>query len=320
MGKNNSINKHIKLPSMPSREPSLLAIIICFIIAAPLGMFMGFLRVRNEIRCKQHSDFNTYANIIGARYSVNIAEIAAKSGQSEATVIADLQAMIDKGYIKKGAYIDRKNNQLILDPSIIETEFVYTRPEPEVPRYKVEFSKPAEPKVEFKTKEEPVKSSVKNDPPAYNFIGNQEYEEKLRQIRDLDIAIDNEAVSERIDRIGHLTASIFQVVQEHPDRSDEVRKFMNYYLPTTFKLLKSYNLMEKQSYQGENIAASRKKIENILDSLVHAFEQQLDKLFHAEALDVDSDINVLETMMTSDGLIEPELSLNNFKRKSRMQQ
>ena len=79
---------------------------------------------------------------------------------------------------------------------------------------------------------------------------------------------------------------------------------MNYYLPTTLKLLKSYSLMEKQSYQGENIQAARKKIESILDTLIHAFEQQQDRLFRSEALDVESDISVLETMMASDGLLE----------------
>ena len=113
-------------------------------------------------------------------------------------------------------------------------------------------------------------------------------------------------MSARIDRIGGLTASIFTVVRQKPERADEVKKFMNYYLPTTFKLLKSYALMEKQSYQGENIIASRKKIEDILDSLITAFEQQQDRLFRTEALDVEADIQVLETMMAKDGLVTPK--------------
>ena len=75
---------------------------------------------------------------------------------------------------------------------------------------------------------------------------------------------------------------------------------------TTFKLLKSYSLMEKQSYQGENIVASRKKIEDILDSLITAFEQQQDRLFRTEAMDVEADIQVLETMMAKDGLVTPK--------------
>ena len=89
---------------------------------------------------------------------------------------------------------------------------------------------------------------------------------------------------------------------EKPEREQDVRKFMNYYLPTTLKLLKSYDMLEDQSYQGENIVASRKKIESVLDMLIEAYEKQLDRLFRNDALDIATDIDVLETMMAGDGL------------------
>ena len=89
---------------------------------------------------------------------------------------------------------------------------------------------------------------------------------------------------------------------DNPGREAEVRKFMNYYLPTTLKLLKSYDLMESQSCQGENIVASRRKIENVLDLLIEAYEKLLDRLFGNDALDIATDIDVLETMMAGDGL------------------
>ena len=69
------------------------------------------------------------------------------------------------------------------------------------------------------------------------------------------------------------------------------------------KLLESYNLMEDQSYQGKNIQIPRSRIEDVLDKLVMAAEAQQDKLFRAEAMDVDAEIDALETMMASDGLI-----------------
>lgn len=306
MGKRyNTTNRYIHLPKDPSDGPSLIAIIVCTCITPPLGGLMLFLRLRAAWKNRQHKDYRNYANIIGNRITVDVAEIASKSGKGKSIVTSDLQSMIDKGYLGKNAYIDRKQHLLILDPSIIESEFIHESAASEVKPEPARAPEKAEPKA----------PEPQAEPSAYNFTGNEEYARKLWEIRELDLAIDNEAVSERIDRIGHLTASIFQLVQEHPERTEEVRKFMNYYLPTTFKLLKSYSLMEKQTYQGENIQASRKKIEDILDTLVHAFEQKLDQLFHAEALDVDSDIRVLETMMTSDGLIEPELSLRSHARK-----
>ena len=125
----------------------------------------------------------------------------------------------------------------------------------------------------------------------------------LHKIRYLNDEIDDEAVSARIDRIERVTASILHTLEEHPERTEDARRFMNYYLPSTMKLLESYNLMEDQSYQGKNIQTARRRIEDVLDKLVMAAESQQDKLFRAEAMDVDAEIDALETMMASDGLI-----------------
>ena len=130
-------------------------------------------------------------------------------------------------------------------------------------------------------------------------------EDVIRQIRHLNDEIDDAAVSERIDRMEQVTASILRTLKERPERAEDARRFMNYYLPATLKLLESYRLMEKQSFQGENIQASRRQIDAVLEKLVSAAEQQQDKLFGSEALDVEAEISVLETMMASDGLIEP---------------
>ena len=132
----------------------------------------------------------------------------------------------------------------------------------------------------------------------------EDCDDVLRSIRKLNDDIADEAVSEKIERIEAVTASIFRAVEERPERAESARRFMNYYLPTTLRLLESYRLMEGQSYQGENIQAARHRIEEVLDKLVSATEQQQDKLFSAEALDVDAEILVLETMMASDGLTQ----------------
>jgi len=125
----------------------------------------------------------------------------------------------------------------------------------------------------------------------------------ITQIRRLNDEIDDKAVSESIDRMERVTGSILRTSRERPERADEARRFMDYYLPTTLKLLESYRLMEKQSFQGENIQKARAQIEEVLDKLVTAAERQHDKLYGPEALDVEAEIQVLETMMASDGLI-----------------
>ena len=128
----------------------------------------------------------------------------------------------------------------------------------------------------------------------------------LARIRRLNDAIEDEAVSRHIERIEAATAGIFRTVRQRPEHAADARKFINYYLPTTLKLLQTYDLMEDQSYQGANITASRRQIEQILGKLVYAVEQQQDKLFRSDALDVDAEISVLETMMAADGLAKRE--------------
>ena len=302
---------NIRIPDDPPSGPSFVGIIILFAIpelfTKLIGGFLLYKRIRNETTRKRYQMYRRYASAIADRDTVSIRGLAAEMGRSNGDVLSDLQAMIDAGMIGGNAYIDRSHMTLYMDASAretVETEFVspvvnvfvnadnraQTVAEAKAKQaQKVVDEKPAEPK----RASEPKKSAIENE----------NFEAKLREIRQLNDEIEDHAVSDRIDRIGELTASIFRVVREKPEHAEEVRKFMDYYLPTTLKLLKSYSLMEKQSYQGENIQASRKKIEAVLDTLIHAFEQQQDRLFKTEALDVETDISVLETMMASDGLI-----------------
>lgn len=337
INKNNRRRERIYIPYEKEKKgPSWVGVAIMFAVFWPVGAFLLFKRLSAEWHNKKIIDYRNYATIIGDRCEVDIQELSAKLGKTASLVMSDLQVMIDKGYLGSNAYIDRSRGVLVLDA--LESEFVENDDREihisfDAENVKEELRKAAQTikeevrksgvsesiKAEFRRAFDTDAGRVKEEPEApceepakeakpepETFSREDDFEAKLREIRKLNDEIDDEGVSERIDRIGELTASIFTVVRQKPERADEVKKFMNYYLPTTFKLLKSYALMEKQSYQGENIVASRKKIEDILDSLITAFEQQQDRLFRTEALDVEADIQVLETMMAKDGLVTPK--------------
>ena len=316
---------NIMIPEDPPAKPSLLAIGILLFIVPPIstfvGLYLGYKRIRNEISRKRFKLYRRYASAIGERNEVSIRGLAASMGMPTNTVMGDLQAMIDEGFMGNDAYIDHSHMVLYLNPNMVETRFVerggdqvvnvYITPEDRastVAAAKATQARSAAAEVRKPPVEAPAKPRRATEP-ARSTSDPDNFEAKLREIRALNDAIKDPAVSERIDRIGELTASIFRVVQEKPEHAEEVRKFMNYYLPTTLKLLKSYSLMEQQSYQGENIQNSRKRIEDVLDTLVRGFEQQQDRLFRTEAIDVEADISVLETMMASDGLVEPRGAL-----------
>ena len=95
---------------------------------------------------------------------------------------------------------------------------------------------------------------------------------------------------------------IFDRVEEHPESAGDIRKLMDYYLPTAIKLLEAYEQLDKQPIDGENIRSSKMEIENALDTLNEAFEKILDDLFLETAWDVSSDISVLNTMLAQEGL------------------
>ena len=126
----------------------------------------------------------------------------------------------------------------------------------------------------------------------------------LRTVRDLSAKIDNTDVRAKVDRLGGTCQRIFDYVRQNPKTADELRKFMNYYLPTLEKLVKTYELMEEQGVEGENITASKERISTMLDTMDVAFRKQLDALFGDTALDIDTDITVMEGMMAQEGLTD----------------
>ena len=126
----------------------------------------------------------------------------------------------------------------------------------------------------------------------------------ISEMKRLNDSIQDETISRQIDRLETISSKIFAQVQAEPKKLPQIRKFMSYYLPTTLKLLNAYDRMGEQGVAGENISGTMKRVENMMDTIVQAFEKQLDGLFGAEALDISTDITVLENMMAREGLVE----------------
>ncbi len=124
----------------------------------------------------------------------------------------------------------------------------------------------------------------------------------VRQLRELNERIQDKKLSAQIDRLEQLSRAIFAKVAKNPEKLPQIRKFMSYYLPTTLKLLNAYAELAGQSVRGKNITATMRRIESIMDTIVQAFEKQLDSLFGDAALDISTDITVLEGMLEREGL------------------
>lgn len=124
----------------------------------------------------------------------------------------------------------------------------------------------------------------------------------IAEMKRLDDNIADEKISAQIVRLGTLTEKILGQVKADPAKLPQIRKFMNYYVPTTLKLLNAYDRMGAQGVEGENISGTMAKVEQMMGTIVIAFEKQLDSLFGSEALDISTDITVLDNMMAREGL------------------
>ncbi len=303
-----------------------------FLPIAAFGFFKALSNKNNRVTLEHCRE---YGNLMGMRETITVGELSTTFGRPRDMIRRELQSKIAKEYFGSEAYLDVGRDCLCCplpiskkrggngtrwadvamevlrtlrgDQTIYSSEQADAHPNAAPAHDAVNrtdyaaTSAAAAPEKENAAKKQPEPDrpkSAQNKKTDYA----EELERILNELYDLNERIQDEAVSNRIDRIGVLTASIFRVVIEKPERENDVRKFMNYYLPTTLKLLKAYSLMEAQSYQGDNITESRKRIEETLDMLIEAFERLLDKLFRNDALDIATDIDVLKTMVAGDGL------------------
>ena len=161
-----------------------------------------------------------------------------------------------------------------------------------------------EPQPEEKA-EETAEAEVKLDPKLEALI--KERNRAISEMRRLNDNIEDPTISGQIDQLEHLAAKIIDHVVANPDKLPQIRKFLNYYLPTTIKLLNSYDRMGAAGVTGEHIGGTMKKIEDILATILQSFEKQMDSLFANEAMDISADITVMENLLAQEGLGSTQL-------------
>ena len=253
----------------------------CFGVFYFIGGLISFFS--RNVGVNRFSRYKRYYAFVDERSIVPIPDIARGTGNPVRTVTRDLQAMINAGYFGPNAYIDSELDSLVL------------------------FAEAAmEARRAMKAEQEAPKPAEKIEKPENQYMAI------ITELRDLNDTIADIPISEKIDRIELLTAKIFRIVEDNPSKLPQIRRFMNYYLPTTLKLLHSYATLERQDIKGENIDSAKENIGRILETLATGFEQQLDQLFQSDVLDIAADINVLENMMQQDGLTAEKTELKTL--------
>ena len=156
-------------------------------------------------------------------------------------------------------------------------------------------------------KEEAKKPETKKEKPEDPKIAalRKEKERAISELRRLNDAIPDETISAQIDHLEEITGKIIDYVIANPAKQPQISRFLDYFLPTTIKLLNAYDRMDSAGVSGSNIDATKAKVEQMLDTLCSAFDKQLDALFGDEALDISTDITVMENLLAQEGLSGP---------------
>ncbi|CDC67962.1 MULTISPECIES: 5-bromo-4-chloroindolyl phosphate hydrolysis family protein [environmental samples] len=234
------------------------------VAAAGVALFCGGVSMDRQLK-----RYEKYLAVLGDREAMPVEELARTLGYPEKRVERDLGKMIDKGYFGGTAYLNMELGYLFRSGKADEA-------------LKRQRQK------EQTTAQQPPKEAEE----GYSGI--------LRGIRRANDAIADPVLSAKIDRLEEITSKIFRAVEEDPRKKDRIGTFLNYYLPTTQKLLDSYAEFEAAGVEGENLRQAKSRIASTMDSIVAGFEHQLDELYKADALDVDSDIRVMETILKRD--------------------
>lgn len=153
-------------------------------------------------------------------------------------------------------------------------------------------------KIEREKKETPIENKPGSAVDSIAADGRQAVADMMR----LRASIRNPGVRERIDRLIDISGKIVKDAKEDPSDAPQIRRFLDYYLPTTIKLLRAYERMESAGGEGENAAKSMSSIESMLDTALEAYQRHYDSLFENQAMDIETDIAVMNSLFVREGL------------------
>ncbi len=230
-----------------------------------------------------------YRKLFGTNKMLNLETLSQQTGRSKKYLIHDIRVMVRRGMLSN-IYFDAGQTCVILDD---ETYQQYRQLENR--RKNMESSQ-----------EEATRLNTQNDSQLSKLPS--EAQKYISQIRAANDALPSKEISDKLYRLENITIKIYEHIEKHPEKLDQVQRFMDYYMPTTTKLVKAYEEFEAQPVQGANIQGAKQEIDEMLNTICDAFENMLDGLFADSALDISADISVMETMFRQDGLTKDEIS------------
>ncbi|MCQ2548783.1 MAG: 5-bromo-4-chloroindolyl phosphate hydrolysis family protein [Lachnospiraceae bacterium] len=230
--------------------------------------------------------YKRYLTLFHGKEFADIKLLADKSGTKEKVVRKDLNFMTKEGWFYEG-HMDRNQTCFMLTDSAYE-------------QYQA-----AENSREEREKEEYASGWTEANRELL-----RQLEEKfilLEQIKEYKNTIQDADVKASIETTGQIGDRIFEEVRKDPDDLDDIKKFINYYLPTTLKAVQSYGMYEKETIESDIVIKSKQEIKDTLQLVCNAFQNLLEKIQQDDAMDLSSDMEVMSALMAQEGLLDSKL-------------
>ena len=249
------------------------------IVSSVLGLAtagFGWMTACGAARMKagrQMGQFADYADSVDYHKGLPVSMLADLTHQTKKKALKKLRSYIHKGWLS--AWLDD------------ETETLYLTAED----YRAAKEKAAAAAAQPQPEKEETGDALLNLDTARRFAAVLEKEQQLMQ---------DAQAREELAAMHKTTTAICDWLEAHPESQPKTRRFAEYYIPTTLKLLHTYN--DVQGQQGENAETIRRDIAGILHTLNQAYENLYNNLLSDVAMDISSEIAALQGMLANDGL------------------
>ncbi len=273
-----------------------------FVLSLVLLVFLIMIGVG----CRQKKRLDRaqkYLELAGNNHYINLSDLALYTNKPFKFVLKEIRKMLEAGHFPQG-HLDNQESCLMLDDKIyreyldLEKQRRLQEREQKAQELRSELSvrKKGNASAETKT----VSGTESADAELNAMIA--EGQECIRKLRDMNDSIPGEEISAKLFRLENLLKEIFEGLKDHREQRHQMKKFMNYYLPTTLKLVEAYKEFDEMEAQSQEIIEAKQEIEKTLDTINCAFEELLARMYRDTAFDVTTDAQVLTTMLVKEGL------------------
>lgn len=267
---------------------TFILLYLFFLVPIIFSIYLIIVGYRLKKRANTYLDFR---EILQRNPYISVQDLSYKVQMSPSKTLKYINTFLGEHLFPKGELV--KNDQfLVLSPRALK---LLNENLDEVKRQKQQ-----------KEKYEAIRD---NYPKLYAVV--EEINDTLSFINNISAqnkGIKSNSLKSQLETMNYLLLKIRNYIISHPEEIPDVRSYLNYFLPTVKKLLKTYSDLEKETLVTKNIVESKQEIESVIDSINEAFENMYNDFYTGTALDVYSDVSVLKTVIHQEGLVDSEFT------------